>query len=158
MAQCGCLHQGRYYKAGEEFFSCPHCGERCKCEAAGAVSCQPAGCAAGETCEVRNGVRGCYPSECGRCQVLGAVSHSTFDGRPLRLAGDCNYTLAAVEAAGPDDPLVPFAVEVEKENGEGGPLIRRLLVTVQGVTVGMARGTRWEVTVSGAPSGCKNSS
>ncbi|NXT34313.1 FCGBP protein, partial [Pelecanoides urinatrix] len=145
LAQCGCLHEGRYYKMGEEFFTCPRCSERCTCKEAGVVECRPEGCAAGEGCTVQNGVRGCYPHECGRCQVLGAVSYSTFDGHPLHFAGTCTYTLAAVEATGPEDTLVPFTVEVEKESGEEGPLIRQLLVTVHGVTVGMARGTQWEV-------------
>ncbi|XP_074710555.1 IgGFc-binding protein [Strix uralensis] len=149
LARCGCLHRGRYYKAGEEFYACPRCSERCVCQADGAVECRPAGCAEGEECGVQDGVRGCYPNECGRCQVLGAASYSTFDGHPLHFAGTCTYTLAAVEADGPEDPLVPFAVEMEKESGEEGPLIRRLLVTVHGVTVGMARGTQWEVTVDG---------
>ncbi|XP_074991089.1 IgGFc-binding protein [Calonectris borealis] len=149
LAQCGCLHEGHYYKMGEEFFACPRCSERCTCKEAGVVECRPEGCAAGEVCTVQDGVRGCYPQECGRCQVLGAVSYSTFDGRPLHFAGTCTYTLAAVEATGPEDTLVPFTVEVEKESGEEGPFIRRLLVAVHGVTVGMARGTQWEVTVDG---------
>ncbi|NXK15337.1 FCGBP protein, partial [Herpetotheres cachinnans] len=149
LAQCGCLHEGRYYKTGEEFFSCPNCSERCTCKAGGAVECQPEGCAADEVCMVQDGVPGCYSRDCGLCQVLGAVSYSTFDGRPLSFAGTCTYTLAAVEAGGPKDTLVPFKVEMEKESGKEGPFIRRLLVTVHGVTVGMARGTTWEVTVDG---------
>ncbi|NXT52914.1 FCGBP protein, partial [Pluvianellus socialis] len=153
LARCGCLHEGRYYKMAEEFFACPRCSQRCVCQGAGGVECRPDGCGAEEECGVQDGVRGCYPRDCGRCQVLGAVSYSTFDGRLLRFAGSCAYTLAAAEAAGPRDPLVPFAVEVEKERerDQEGPLIRRLLVTVHGVTVGMARGTRWEVTVGGEP-------
>ncbi|KFQ96875.1 IgGFc-binding protein, partial [Nipponia nippon] len=146
LAQCGCLHEGRYYKIGEEFFACPRCSERCACKGAGAVDCKPAGCAAGEMCMVQDGVQGCYPQECGRCQVLGAVSYSTFDGRLLHFAGTCTYTLAAAEAGSPEDALVPFAVEMEKEKGKEGPVIRRLLVAVQGVTIGLARGGRWEVT------------
>ncbi|XP_055560840.1 IgGFc-binding protein, partial [Falco cherrug] len=149
LPHCGCLHQGRYYKAGEEFYSCPNCSERCTCKANGAVECRPQGCAAGEVCAVQDGVQGCYSHECGLCQVLGAVSYRTFDGRSLSFAGTCTYTLAAVEAAGPSDTLMPFKVEVEKESGQGAPVIRQLLVTVLGVTVGMARGTSWEVTVDG---------
>ncbi|NXL54623.1 FCGBP protein, partial [Podilymbus podiceps] len=149
LAQCGCLHRGRYYKTGEEFFTCPRCSERCVCKGAGAVECQPEGCTPGEVCEVQDGVQGCYPRQCGRCQVLGAISYSTFDGRPLLFAGTCAYTLAAAD--GPEDSLVPFAVEVEKESGKEGPVIHRLLVSVHGVTVGMARGTQWEVTVDGEP-------
>ncbi|NWX80687.1 FCGBP protein, partial [Alca torda] len=149
LSQCGCWHQERYYQAGEEFFACPRCSERCVCQGDGAVECRPAGCGAAEVCRVQDGVRGCYPRDCGRCQVLGAVSYSTFDGRPLRFAGTCAYTLAAVEDAGPEDPLVPFVVEMEKENNREAPAVHRLLVTVHGITLGMARGTQWEVTVDG---------
>ncbi|NXE29679.1 FCGBP protein, partial [Ardeotis kori] len=149
LAQCGCLHEGRYYKAGEEFIACPRCSERCVCEGDGTVTCRPESCAAGEECGVRDGVRGCYPQECGRCEVLGAASYSTFDRRPLRFTAACTYTLAAAEAGDGEDSLVPFRVEVEKESGTEEALGRRLLVTVHGVTVGMDRGTPWEVTVDG---------
>ncbi|NXT92366.1 FCGBP protein, partial [Anhinga rufa] len=149
LSECGCLHEGRYYKMGEEFFTSPRCSERCACKGAGVLECQPEGCAASEECRVQDGVQGCYPRECGLCQVLGAVSYSTFDGRLVYFAGTCTYTLAAVEATSHEDPLVPFVVEVEKESGKAGPFVRRLLVTVHGVTVAMARGTQWMVTVDG---------
>ncbi|KFZ66391.1 IgGFc-binding protein, partial [Antrostomus carolinensis] len=149
LAHCGCLHQGGYYKMGDEFFPSPSCDQRCVCKADGSVGCQPAGCAAGEECAVQDGVRGCHPKDCGSCQMLGPVSYVTFDGQPVPFAGTCTYTLVMVETTGPEDQLVPFVVEVEKESGQRGPLVRRLLVTVLGVTVAMARGTRWEVTVDG---------
>ncbi|NWU48477.1 FCGBP protein, partial [Dromas ardeola] len=113
LSQCGCWHQERYYQAGEEFFACPRCSERCVCKGEGVVECQPAGCGAAEVCRVQDGVLGCYPQDCGRCQVLGAVSYSTFDGHLLRFAGTCTYTLAAVEDAGPEDPLVPFVQDMQ---------------------------------------------
>ncbi|XP_074936282.1 IgGFc-binding protein-like, partial [Phalacrocorax aristotelis] len=151
LPECGCLHEGRYYKTGEVFFACPQCSERCTCKGAGALECEPDGCRAGEECAVHDGVRGCYPRECGLCQVLGAVSYRTFDGRLLHFAGTCTYTLAAVEGdgGGDEEPLVPFVVEVEKGSGEEGPVMSRLLVTAHGVTVAVARGTQWVVTVDG---------
>ncbi|NXY78980.1 FCGBP protein, partial [Glareola pratincola] len=94
LSRCGCWHRERYYQAGEEFFSCPRCSERCACRGGGAVECQPADCGAAEACGVQDGVLGCYPQDCGRCQVLGPVSYSTFDGRPLRFAGTCAYAAA----------------------------------------------------------------
>ncbi|NXV74363.1 FCGBP protein, partial [Atlantisia rogersi] len=143
LAQCGCYYQGRYYKLGEEFFACPRCSERCTCQGNGKVECQPDGCAENEVCEVQDGVRGCYSKDCGLCQVLGAVSYTTFDGRSLLFAGTCSYTLAVAKADGTKEgtAVVPFTVEMEKE----GLLIRRLLVTVHGVTIDIARGTKWEV-------------
>ncbi|NXI62929.1 FCGBP protein, partial [Anseranas semipalmata] len=149
LARCGCLHDGRYYQQGEEFFSCPRCSERCTCKGNGEVECEAAGCGAGEACAVRDGVRGCYPGTCGRCEVLGAVSFRTFDGRPVRFAGSCSYTLAAAEGADPEENLVPFVVRVQRDQDRMEPLMQQLLVTVHGVTVSMGRGERWEVKVDG---------
>ncbi|KAI6059426.1 IgGFc-binding protein [Aix galericulata] len=149
LARCGCSHDGRYYQRGEDFFSCPRCTQRCTCKGDGEVECREASCGEGETCTVRDGVRGCYPSSCGRCEVLGAASFRTFDGRPLRFAGSCTYTLAAAEAAGPEAEPVPFAVRVQKDHRGPEPLVQQLLITVHGVTVSMSRGKQWEVKVDG---------
>ncbi|KAM9168752.1 IgGFc-binding protein-like [Mergus octosetaceus] len=149
LARCGCLHDGRYYQRGEEFFSCPRCSQRCTCKGDGEVECKEASCGEGETCMVQEGVRGCYPSSCGRCEVLGAASFRTFDGRTLRFAGSCTYTLAAAEAAGPEVELVPFMVRVQKDHRGPEPLTQQLLITVHGVTISMSRGKQWEVKVDG---------
>lgn len=150
LSRCGCWHDGTYYEAGQEFVPCPNCSRRCVCRGAGEVECRPAGCEADEVCEVRDGVRGCHPRGCGRCQVMGAESLVTFDGGSLGFAGSCGFMLAAVEeeaaSGGTEEPLVPFTVEVEVE--KNGPVIRRLVVTIYGVTVRLERGTQWEVTVS----------
>lgn len=154
LSHCGCWHDGAYYEEGQEFVPCPNCSRRCVCQGAGKVECRPAGCEASEVCEVRDGVRGCHPRSCGRCQVMGAGSLATFDGSSLSFGGgslssasSCGFTLAAAEEAsgGTEEPLVPFTVEVEKK----GSVIRQLVVTIYGVTVGLERGTQWEVTVSG---------
>ncbi|NWR67001.1 FCGBP protein, partial [Bucorvus abyssinicus] len=154
LSRCGCWHDGTYYETGQEFVPCPNCSQRCVCRGAGEVECRPGGCEANEVCDVRDGVRGCHPRSCGRCQVLGAGSVVTFDGGSLSFAGSCGFTLVAAKedeekeeevGGGPKEPLVPFTVEVEKN----GPVIRRLVVTVHGVTVGLERGTQWEVMVDG---------
>lgn len=155
LARCGCLHDGRYYQRGEDFFSCPRCTQRCTCKGDGELECREASCGEGEACTVQDGVRGCYPSSCGRCEVLGAASFRTFDGRPLRFAGSCTYTLAAAEAAGPEVELVPFAVRVQKDHRGPEPLAQQLLVTVHGVTVSMSRGKQWEVKVRGKGVGAR---
>ncbi|NXA23172.1 FCGBP protein, partial [Ibidorhyncha struthersii] len=157
LAQCGCLHEDRYYKLGEEFVACPRCSERCVCKGAGAVEMYKLhfgvqapfwgatlllGCTAGHA----HPVWGCKPATGAHSKThKGCFGYRPFDGHPLRVAGTCAYTLAAVEADGPEDPLVPFVVEMEKEKERERPLIHRLLVTVHGVTIGMARGSQWEV-------------
>ncbi|XP_053908647.1 IgGFc-binding protein-like [Cuculus canorus] len=145
LAQCGCLHEGRYYQKDQEFTSCPRCSQRCVCRSAGVVECHPSSCAHGEVCEVKDGVRGCHPEDCGRCQILAGGIYRGFDGHRGRLDGDCVATVAAVEARGSEDLLGSFVVEVEKK----GDLIQRVVVTVQGVTIGMESGGRWEVTLDG---------
>ncbi|NWX23052.1 FCGBP protein, partial [Aegotheles bennettii] len=155
VSSCGCTHDGRYHPPGEEFWGDESCHARCRCDAElGMVTCQEAGCKVGEKCSlVRDGVRGCYPTACGVCQVLGAGTYSTFDRRSLRLAGRCRYLLASGGGGGSDghgdgDGGSGEAFEVEVEEEAGGK-IRRLEVTVHGVTVGMEGGEQWEVKVSG---------
>ncbi|NXC39695.1 FCGBP protein, partial [Penelope pileata] len=147
--QCGCTHDGRYLQRGEEFYPCERCSERCTCKGNGVLECQPAGCAENEACMVQDGVRGCYPDGCGRCEVLGAVTLRTFDGSLLRFAGTCTYTLASSGTGSEEEQLQPFLVRVQKELDEAEPLVRQLLVTVHGVTISMVRGVQGEVKVDG---------
>ncbi|NXP47796.1 FCGBP protein, partial [Heliornis fulica] len=151
LPHCGCVHEGLYYQAGAEFYTHPLCALRCSCEGGGKVTCHPGGCAGGLACAVRDGVRGCYPEDCGRCQVLGEVSSSTFDGRPVFFDGTCAHTTLAEAVAGGDgeDEVVPFVVEMEKESGKDGRSLRKLVVTVRGVAIALAEGTQWEVAVDG---------
>uniref|UniRef100_A0A672TGZ4 VWFD domain-containing protein n=1 Tax=Strigops habroptila TaxID=2489341 RepID=A0A672TGZ4_STRHB len=144
LSQCGCWHHGHYYKRGEDFMACPRCSQRCKCQGGGVLECWPEGCGVDEVCEVQDGVLGCYPRACGRCEVFGGT-YSTFDGHHLELGGNCTYTLVEVDVVEPQEVLVAFKVEVDKE----GEDIRRVMVTMRGVTVGMARGRQWEVMVNG---------
>lgn len=147
--QCGCLHDGRYLQRGEEFYPCERCSERCVCKGNGEVQCEPTSCGADEACMVQDGVRGCYPDGCGRCEELGAATFRTFDGVLLHFAGTCTYTLAAAEEGEEEEELEPFLVRVQKEMRGAEPLVRQLLVTVHGVTVSLRRGAHGEVKVDG---------
>ena len=151
--QCGCLHDGRYLQRGEEFYPCERCSERCVCKGNGEVQCEPTSCGADEACMVQDGVRGCYPDGCGRCEELGAATFRTFDGVLLHFAGTCTYTLAAAEEGEEEGELEPFLVRVQKEMRGAEPLVRQLLVTVHGVTVSLRRGVHGEVKVSAGCSG-----
>lgn len=151
--QCGCLHDGRYLQRGEEFYPCERCSERCVCKGNGEVQCEPTSCGADEACMVQDGVRGCYPDGCGRCEELGAATFRTFDGVLLHFAGTCTYTLAAAEEGEEEEELEPFLVRVQKEMRGAEPLVRQLLVTVHGVTVSLRRGVHGEVKVSAGCSG-----
>uniref|UniRef100_A0A8C3F1G4 VWFD domain-containing protein n=1 Tax=Chrysemys picta bellii TaxID=8478 RepID=A0A8C3F1G4_CHRPI len=147
VTQCGCVHQGRYYRKGEEFYTSASCWEQCRCQDNGVVECQEASCGASEECRVESGVLGCYPA--GRCTVAGDSHYLTFDGWAFDLHGNCTYTLARVCSS--DAGLVNFSVVVEKENADDGRMarMRTVVVSVHGYTITMERGRKWKVMVGG---------
>nr|XP_036869692.1 IgGFc-binding protein [Manis javanica] len=143
VGRCGCLHEGRYYPLGESFYPGPECERRCECGPGGHISCQEGGaCRPHEECRVEGGVQACHPTGCGRCLANGGVHYVTLDGRVYDLHGSCSYVLAQVCRPQPEDEN--FAIVLEK-NAAGDP--QRLLVTVAGQVVDLARGPR--VTVDG---------
>ncbi|KAJ8289756.1 hypothetical protein GJAV_G00004980 [Gymnothorax javanicus] len=78
MESCGCIHEGRYIKSGHSVVS-KECDTECKCYPTGAVLCEKHQCGSGETCGLRDGVRGCHPKE-GICSVNPAGRFGSFDG------------------------------------------------------------------------------
>ena len=136
VGQCGCLHEGRYYPLGEDFYPGSECGRRCECGPGGQVSCQEgAACGPYEECRLQDGVQACRPTGCGRCLASGGVHYITLDGRAYDLHGSCSYILAQVCHPQPGDE--DFTIVLEK-NAAGDP--QRLVVTVAGQVVGLARG------------------
>uniref|UniRef100_A0A8C4YAJ1 IgGFc-binding protein n=1 Tax=Gopherus evgoodei TaxID=1825980 RepID=A0A8C4YAJ1_9SAUR len=136
--QCGCVHQGRYYRKGEVFYTSASCQEKCRCQDNGVVECQEASCRASEECRVERGVLGCYPA--GRCTVAGDSHYLTFDGWAFVLHGNCTYTLARVCSS--DAGLVNFSMVVQKENAGDGRMarMRTVAVSIHGYTIIMERG------------------
>ncbi|KAJ8332930.1 hypothetical protein SKAU_G00418260, partial [Synaphobranchus kaupii] len=78
MDTCGCIYEGRYIKSGQSVVS-KGCDSVCTCHASGAVLCKKLQCAGGETCGVRDGVRGCHPKE-GVCAVKPGGHFASYDG------------------------------------------------------------------------------
>uniref|UniRef100_K7FKH3 Fc fragment of IgG binding protein n=1 Tax=Pelodiscus sinensis TaxID=13735 RepID=K7FKH3_PELSI len=145
IARCGCVHHGRYYRRGEEFYPSASCQERCRCQDNGAVECQEASCRASEQCRVENGVLGCHANGCGKCIASGDPHYLTFDGRAFDFQGTCTYSLARVCSS--DTGLANFSVVVENESQVS--VTRTVSVSVHGYTVTMERGRKWKVTVDG---------
>uniref|UniRef100_A0A670JDU4 VWFD domain-containing protein n=1 Tax=Podarcis muralis TaxID=64176 RepID=A0A670JDU4_PODMU len=118
LADCGCVHQGRYYKKGEEFYPSSSCQEKCRCLDNGATKCQP-------------------------FSSLGDPLYISFDGQSFRFHGSCTYTLAKVCST--DPRLQNFSILVENEKLGNGHLaqIRKVVVSVHQHTIVLARGRKW---------------
>ncbi|XP_032105097.1 IgGFc-binding protein [Sapajus apella] len=143
VGQCGCLHNGRYYPLGQAFYPGPECERRCECGPRGHVTCQEgSACGPHEECRLEDGVQACHATGCGRCLASGGIHYITLDGRVYDLHGSCSYILAQVCRPKPGDE--DFSIVLEK-NAAGDP--QRLLVTVAGQVVSLARGL--QVTVDG---------
>ncbi|XP_065430748.1 IgGFc-binding protein-like [Chrysemys picta bellii] len=108
VAQCGCVHQGRYYRKREEFYASASCQEWCR-----VIECWAASCGANEQCRVENGVLGCHTMGCGKCTVAGDSHYLTSDGQAFDFQGSCTYTLAKICSSAPQ--LVNFSGGGEEE-------------------------------------------
>ncbi|XP_015265735.1 PREDICTED: IgGFc-binding protein-like [Gekko japonicus] len=147
IGNCGCVHQGKYYKKEEEFYPTASCEVKCRCTNSGAVECRNISCGAHETCGVENGVQGCHPVGCGQCSLTGGSHYLTFDGRTYDFQGACAYTLAEVRRR--DSQLTNFSVSVENERSGDGRVssTKMVVVSFHGYTIVLERGKKWQAEV-----------
>ncbi|CAI5781335.1 IgGFc-binding protein-like [Podarcis lilfordi] len=143
IGDCGCEHQGNYYKKGEVFYPGSSCQKRCQCADNGVVQCLDFSCGPHEECRVKDGVHGCHPVGSGTCSLAAGFHYLTFDGRAYDFQGTCTYTLAKVVGVG--SQLANFSVVVENEKS----FTKMIVVSCHGYTVVIERAIKWKVKVNG---------
>ncbi|XP_077193122.1 IgGFc-binding protein-like isoform X2 [Paroedura picta] len=152
IAQCGCLHQGFYYKAGESFYPNGFCKEQCVCHAGGIMRCQPSSCDAPAECRLMDGVQTCYShmAKTGTCHVFGDPHFLTFDGLTYDIQSNCTYILA--QSCTHKHSTPSFAVHVENERRSRGKVsvTKSVSVTAHQNTFVVMREKRGFIQVNGA--------
>ncbi|XP_014902117.1 zonadhesin, like [Poecilia latipinna] len=137
---CGCNHSnGQYYKPGEEFYV-DDCKLKCKCNAP-SVTCEASQCPSMHECKVQDGDLGCYPTGSQDCVVSGDPHYNTFDKKFYSFMGTCTYTLART-CKNNTGPWFSVEAKNEERGGPGLSYLRKLYVTVNGVTVTLMKSRR----------------
>ncbi|XP_044846801.1 IgGFc-binding protein-like [Mauremys mutica] len=147
-SQCGCLHRGIYYQAGETFHPSGSCEEQCVCQAGGEVVCKAFSCGSGEQCRVVDGVQKCHPFGSATCSASGQSHYLSFDGVPFDFQGTCTYILA--KTCTDASHLTPFTISVEKESWGSGNISMAKLVSIQvyGITLTLLQNKQGLVMVN----------
>ncbi|CAM2108069.1 unnamed protein product [Caretta caretta] len=149
ISQCGCLHRGFYYQAGETFHPSGSCEEQCVCLAGGEVVCKAFSCGTGEQCRVVDGIQKCHPFGSATCSASGHPHYLSFDGVPFDFQGTCTYILA--KTCTDASHLTPFTISVEKEDWGSGNVSMATLVSIQvyGITLTLLQNKQGLIMVDG---------
>ncbi|XP_063043702.1 zonadhesin, like [Engraulis encrasicolus] len=136
---CGCEFNGLYYESGEEFIS-SDCKQKCKCNSPN-ITCQATECPPMQQCAVQGGVVGCYPVGFEDCTISGDPHYNTFDDKFYSFMGTCTYTLAR-SCKNHTGPFFSVEGKNEERGVSGVSYLRKLYVTVNGITVTMMKSRR----------------
>uniref|UniRef100_A0ABM5ESF2 Alpha-tectorin-like n=1 Tax=Pogona vitticeps TaxID=103695 RepID=A0ABM5ESF2_9SAUR len=153
ISQCGCVHQGFYYKAGDSFYLNGFCKERCVCQVGGIMECHRSSCGPNEECRLVNGVQTCHflgSKRTGTCHVAGDPHYITFDGSIFDLQSNCSYILA--KSCTRQSSVPSFSVNVENERRSKGKVsvTKAVSVTAYQNTISIMREKRGVILVNGA--------
>ncbi|KYO24640.1 hypothetical protein Y1Q_0021924 [Alligator mississippiensis] len=146
--ECGCVHQGRYYSQGAEFYVDISCQKWCRCTTNGVIECSLVSCSTHEECRLENGIFGCHPVASGTCVAHAGTHYLTFDGQAFNFQGSCGYIMA--EAKEGDSRLENFSVVIENDVSIGDSLLppgRTVVVTAHGHTMTIEKGKKWRIMV-----------
>ncbi|XP_076821544.1 uncharacterized protein LOC143468302 [Clavelina lepadiformis] len=114
-SECGCIHDGRYYKAKQSFYNDVDCTSKCTCRG-GIVTCAMALCGSGERCgRDDKGRRACIPLGRGICSAWTDPHYKTFDGRLFDFMGSCSYYMARTHRFSTSDTRW-FSIEATNEH------------------------------------------
>ncbi|XP_057711322.1 zonadhesin, like isoform X4 [Corythoichthys intestinalis] len=139
-SSCGCKHtNGQYYQPGEEFYV-DNCNQKCRCDAP-SVTCKASQCPPLHECKVLEGELGCYPSGSQDCIVSGDPHYNTFDKRFYSFMGTCTYTLART-CRNNTGPWFSVEAKNEERGVPGVSYLRKLYITVDGITLTLMKGKR----------------
>ncbi|XP_075697036.1 IgGFc-binding protein-like [Rhinoderma darwinii] len=92
-SDCGCIHDGIYYKVNEIFHPTSNCDKECLCQYGGSVKCSPFVCGPHKFCKTKDGAKKCHSTVEAMCSVLGGSHYYTFDGGKYQFQGNCTYVL-----------------------------------------------------------------
>ncbi|XP_077455262.1 IgGFc-binding protein-like [Stigmatopora argus] len=146
LTECGCQHEGQYYKHGEVFYLGERCNTQCVCGDSGQVQCNPEfHCSHHEKCVLADGVASCSPKSVASCSVNGARSVHSFDGKAYPMWGNCLFLLSEVEEG---DHLASYSVLVEQASKDGH-VTRTVEIQVYDVEITMETGIFGEIKIDG---------
>ncbi|KAG8143307.1 hypothetical protein E2320_000562 [Naja naja] len=147
LTECGCVHEGRYYKKGAEFYPTNTCREKCRCVDVGVVDCHQFSCGSYEECRVENGIQNCYPVGYGTVVTFGGSHYVTLDGNSFDFAGSSSYILTQITDR--DTQKVMFSVVVEHENADNGSSteVTSVVIYLPGNTIVLEREKKWQAKV-----------
>ncbi|KAG8570023.1 hypothetical protein GDO81_014651 [Engystomops pustulosus] len=112
ISSCGCPYNGRYYEPEQSWYN-ERCSIRCKCDSLlGIVVCEETKCKDSETCMIKNGIQGCYPTKHSICIASGDGHYTSFDGRKIEFMGTCIYQLVGVTTPS----LTGFTVKAQNDH------------------------------------------
>ncbi|XP_038196898.1 IgGFc-binding protein-like [Arvicola amphibius] len=91
--QCGCTYNGHYMPVNTSLMT-SDCSEHCFCSPSTGLTCHPTGCSPGQVCEIRAGVRNCWPAK-GLCSLSVKGNLITFDGAHNAISSPGVYELSS---------------------------------------------------------------
>ncbi|XP_051063597.1 IgGFc-binding protein [Phodopus roborovskii] len=90
---CGCTFNGQYMPVNTSLMT-SDCIKRCFCSPSTGLTCRAAGCPSGRVCEIRAGVRDCWPAK-GLCSLSVGGNFTTFDGAHNVISSPGAYELSS---------------------------------------------------------------